>query len=48
MNQTTPGITESYRGKVYGLLGLTLFRLGDFAQAGQYTELALNELQANR
>jgi hypothetical protein len=41
MNRSLSSVTDEYRGKVYGLLGLNLFRLADPAQARYYTELAL-------
>ena len=41
MNSLPVGSQESFRGKLYGLLGLNLFRLGKMTDAGRYTELAL-------
>jgi hypothetical protein len=43
MRHAEPSLTDAYRGKVYGLLGLNLFRLGDFEEARRYTELALED-----
>jgi hypothetical protein len=41
MNSLPVGSQEAFRGKVYGLLGLNLFRLGQMTDSRQYTELAL-------
>jgi hypothetical protein len=41
MNSLQVGSQESFRCKLYGLLGLNLFRLGQMTDARHYTELAL-------
>jgi hypothetical protein len=47
MNSLPVGSQESFRGKLYGLLGLNLFRLGKMTDAGHYTELALKHCKQN-
>jgi len=42
-NNATPGVR--YLGKLYGLLGLNYFRLGDLSAARRFTEQALAESQ---
>lgn len=37
---------KRYLGKIYGLLGLNHFRLGDLAEARRFTELALEECRS--
>lgn len=47
MNALPAGSQESFRGKLYGLLGLNLFCLGRMTDAARYTELALKHCTDN-
>jgi hypothetical protein len=47
MDSLLIGSHESFRGKLYGLLGLNLFRLGKLKEAEHYTQLALTHCTRN-
>ena len=45
MEGASGGFIDEYRPKIYGLLGVNFFNLGDIEMAQQYTQLALQECE---